>query len=267
MSNQDQIAYWSGPVGDTWVAMGERLDKQLDPLGQVTLRALAPKPGERLADIGCGAGQTTSQLAATGAQVMGVDVSAPLLAAARQRFPGLSFVEADAAIYDFGELDAIFSRFGVMFFSDPVAAFTHFHRCLRPGGRIAFMCWRAVEKNPLMLAPIAAAVAAGIPAPPPGDPYAPGPFAFADGERLTSILTRAGFSDIQLTPHDESVGGNDLDAALDLALQIGPLGRLLRESPQHREAALSAVRATLATYLQNGVVMMPSATWVVTARK
>lgn len=266
MSNREQIEYWSGAVGETWVAMQERLDRQLDPLGQVTLRALQPQPGERIADIGCGAGQSTAQLAAAGAEVIGIDVSTPLLAAARRRFPTLTFVEADAASYDFGTLDAIFSRFGVMFFSDPLAAFRHFHRSLRPGGRLAFLCWQAIERNPIMTAPIAAAVAAGVPAPPPGDPWAPGPFAFADRERLTSILREAGFVDITLTPHDELIGGNDLDAALEVALHIGPLGRLLREAPQHREQAIVAVRRVLESHVVDGRVMMPSATWVVTAR-
>lgn len=267
MNNEEQIAYWSGSAGDTWVAMQESLDRQIDPLGQQVIQVLAPQPGERIADIGCGAGQSTAQLAATGAQVIGVDVSAPLLAAARRRFPQLSFVEADAARYDFEPLDAVFSRFGVMFFADPVAAFRHFHHCLRPGGRIAFLCWRAIELNPIMTVPLAAAVAAGLPAPPPGDPWAPGPFAFADGERLRSILTQAGFTAIALRPHDQAMGGNDLPTALTLALQIGPLGRLLRELPQHRQATIAAVRAALQPYVQDGVVRMPSATWIVTARR
>jgi SAM-dependent methyltransferase len=267
MSNEEQIAYWSGPVGNTWAAMRERLDKQLDPLGQVTLRALAPKPGERIADIGCGAGQSTAQLAAAFAEVIGIDVSTPLIAAARARFPQLQFVEADAATYDFGPLDAIYSRFGVMFFVDPLAAFRHFHRSLQPGGRLAFLCWRAVEQNPIMTVPMSAAISAGVPAPPPGDPFAPGPFAFADRDRLTSILSAAGFSGIELSPHDQAIGSNDLDAALDLALQIGPLGRLLREAPQHRDQAIAAVRRAMADYVVDGLVMMPSATWIVTARR
>ncbi len=272
MSNEAQIEQWNGPSGETWVAMQDRLDRQLEPLGRAAIAALAPGAGEQVADIGCGSGDTTRQLAErvgpTG-RVVGVDVSAVLLAHARSRTTAanVTFVEADAQVHALPAIDAVFSRFGVMFFDDPVAAFANLHRALRPGGRLAFVCWRTHADNPILTLPLAAAVAAGIPQPPAGDPLAPGPFAFADAARVTDILGRAGFADIVLAPHDEAVGGNDLDGAVELAMQVGPLGRLLREHPDHAAAALAAVRAAIAPYATPAGVLMPSATWIVTASR
>jgi SAM-dependent methyltransferase len=270
--NDLQIEYWNSAAGTTWAAMQARLDAQLAPLGRAALDELAPVPGERVIDIGCGAGATTIELSARVAptgEAIGVDISRPLLAAARARAPSIRFLEGDAQIHDFsalGACDAVYSRFGVMFFDDPTAAFTNLARALRPGGRVAFVCWRAPEENPIMTVPLRAAVAAGLPPPaPPDDLRAPGPFAFADRAYVAGILERAGFASIVHTAHDERVGGNDLDAALELALEIGPLGRMLREHAQHRAGVIDAVRAALAGYAVGGHILMPSATWIVTA--
>lgn len=272
-TNADQIAAWSGPAGEAWVAMQSRLDRQLEPLGQAALDALKLTPGERVADLGCGSGQTTRDIArrvGTTGSVQGFDISEPLLALARSLAPQLTFASADIQVADLGAsiFDAAFSRFGVMFFSDPVAAFRNVFRALRPGGRLAFVCWRKMAENPVMTAPLEAGIAAGLPRPEaPSDPRAPGPFAFAERDYVISILEQAGFVDVALTPHDERVGGNDLDGTLELALQVGPLSRLLREHPQHRDAVLRSARDVLTQYLTNGVVLMPSATWIVTARR
>lgn len=275
--NDEQIAAWNGAQGDTWVAMQERIDNQLLSLGRAAQRALAPRPGERILDIGCGAGQSTLDLADSvgpGGQVLGVDVSEPLLAIARRRaaaagIAGARFVAADAQIHAFEpDHHGVYSRFGVMFFADPVAAFANLARALGPAGRLAFVCWRRPDENPIMMAPLAAAVAAGLQPPEPSPPGAPGPFAFADGQRVTRILAAAGFTDITLAAHDELIGGNDLDASLELAFHVGPLGRLVRDKPQQRAAVTEAVRAALARYVvAGGVVMMPSATWIASARR
>jgi SAM-dependent methyltransferase len=270
--NDEQIAFWNGVAGDTWVAQQERLDRQLDPLGRATLKALTPRPGEHVLDVGCGGGQTTLQIAETvgpAGRVVGLDVSLPLLEAARRRGPSanVSFVSADAQTHPFEQpFDAIYSRFGVMFFSDPVAAFANLKHALKPGGRIAFVCWRAEDENPIMTVPMRAAVKhlPPLPAPPPN---APGPFAFADRARVEGILQAAGFEAVALTPHDERIGGNDRAATLELALQIGPLGRWLREHPEHREAALFAVRDAIEPFIVDGIASFPSATWIVTAQR
>ncbi len=271
-TNAEQIASWSGAVGDTWVAMQERLDRQLQTLGTRAMQALALQPGARVADIGCGSGQATLELAqrvGPSGRVVGVDVSAALLAVARVRasLPQVTFVEADAQQHDFGApLDAMFSRFGVMFFADPVVAFTHLHAALKPRGKIAFVCWRGRKDNPIMTAPFDAAMTV-LPAPAPTtlDPFAPGPFAFADGDRLRQILAGAGFVDVTLTAHDEAIGGNDADATLQMALRVGPLGALLREHPQHKDAVVEVVRKALVPYTTAHGVFMPSATWIVSA--
>lgn len=265
--NVDQIALWNGPSGETWVAMQERLDRQLFPLGRVAMDALAVRPGERVVDIGCGSGQTTIELAArvgSAGRVVGVDISEPLLALARRRAPDLAFVAADAQRHRFEPADAAFSRFGVMFFTDPVAAFTNLASAVR---RLAFVCWRRAEENPMMTVPIAAAVAAGLPAPESPPPDAPGPFAFADRDRVAQILAAAGFDEIEIVAHDEPIGGSDLDASVDLAFHVGPLARQLREHPALRASVTDAVRAAIASYVTDGLVAMPSATWIVTARR
>ena len=271
--NVAQQAYWNEAVGPTWVEQQVPLDRQLEPLGRRAMEALALKPGERVLDIGCGAGATSLQLAeivGPAGAVVGADISRPLLGVARGRSKAanVSFVEADAQAYPFeaASFDAIFSRFGVMFFVDPTAAFTNLRRALKPGGRLGFVCWRTPPENPIMTAPmLAAAPFVGMPAPP-ADPFAPGPFAFADAERVKGILTAAGFQEVAHTPVEMKIGGGDLDATLALALKVGPLGALLRDNPDKREAAVGAVRDVLAAHQGPDGVKLDSATWVVTAR-
>jgi SAM-dependent methyltransferase len=270
--NEDQKEYWNGGAAEIWVAQQERLDRQLAPLGRAAFAALAPRAGERILDVGCGGGTTTFGLAEAvgpGGRVVGVDLSAPLLAAARgrNRSPNVAFVQADAQTHTFDEtFDAIYSRFGVMFFADPAGAFANLRRTLVPGGRLAFVCWRAMKDNPLMSAPIEAAMKHLPPLPPPPDPEAPGPFAFADRARIERILEGAGYRDVVITPHDQRIGDNDRATSLELALQIGPLGRILRELPDKRAVVVDAVREALEPYIVDGFAQFPSATWIVRAK-
>jgi ubiquinone/menaquinone biosynthesis C-methylase UbiE len=274
-ANTDQIAYWNETAGQTWAELQDLLDVQLEPMGAATLDALALRPGDRVIDIGCGCGQTTLALAdRVGAEglAVGADISEPMLAVARGRAAGrlqVRFLEADAQTYPFEPraFDALHSRFGVMFFEDPTAAFVKLRKALKPGGRLAFLCWRTPAENPVMTAPMMAAQA-HLPPPEPMTPGAPGPFAFADPERVRRILTDAGFADIAIQPQDMPAGGNSLDETLALSLRIGPLGRMLREHPEvDRDAAVADVRKVLAAHLDaNGKVFMGSGTWIVTAR-
>jgi surfactin synthase thioesterase subunit len=152
-----------------------------------------------------------------------------------------------------------------MFFADPAAAFINIRRCLRPNGRLAFVCWRALEENQLDILPLTAA-SAHLPPQPAHDPDAPGPFAFANPDRVRRILKAAGFEEIEITAHDELVGSGDLETMLAVCSRIGALGKILRENPELRAAALPAVRSALAAYDGPDGVRLNAATWVVTAR-
>lgn len=273
-ANADQIAYWNKSAGFTWAELQDLLDRQIGPLGQVAMAALAPTPGERVLDIGCGCGQTSLELAhkvGAGGEVLAADVSAPMLEIARRRSEGLAqatFLEADAQTHAFGEAayDAAFSRFGVMFFSDPVEAFANIARALRPGGRLAFVCWRPMAENSWMSLPLVAALP-HIPPPTPPEANAPGPFAFADPARVKAILGAAGFSEITVTPHDQKIGGNDFEATLGMSLRVGPLAMVLREQPELRPRVIEAVSKALEPHLTPEGVFLSSATWIVQARK
>lgn len=273
-ANVDQEDYWNAAAGETWVAFQDQLDRQIGPLGARAIRALDPKPGERLVDLGCGCGQTTLQLAERvrpGGQVLGLDLSHPMLTVARRRavaagLHGVQFIQADAQTHAFepARLDSAYSRFGVMFFSDPVAAFTNIRRGVRPEGRLAFVCWRSLAENEWMSVPLRAGLQHLAPAPP-QDPNAPGPFAFADPERVQRILADAGFGRIVIEGHDQKIGAGNLDETLAMALRVGPLGALLRAQPEAREPVTESLRNALRPYVTPEGVSMTSATWIVRA--
>jgi len=276
--NAQQIEYWNEQAGPKWISENARLDAMLAPLGLAALERAQPRSGERVLDIGCGVGQTSLQLAArvgpTGS-VLGVDISAPMLARARERaaaekLPNLRFEIADAqtAALTPGSVDLVFSRFGVMFFADPEAAFTNIGRALRPGGRLTFVCWQALGLNPWMR-DMVAAIAKHVQLPAPPAPDAPGPFAFADAARVRGILERAGFRNVKHEPvtGELSLGGT-LDEALSFAIEIGPAGTALRDAPEsQRPPAIAAVRDALSAYATPGGVRMGYATWIVSAER
>lgn len=270
--NDAQIDYWNGRAGETWAALQDLLDRQIRPLGERAIAALSPAPGEAVLDIGCGCGDTSLALAAAvgpAGRVLGVDISRPMLDVARSRAAAgganIAFAERDAAALWEPGFDAIFSRFGVMFFADPTTAFRNLRGALRPGGRLAFVCWRPLAENPWMEVPVAAA-ARHLPPLPPMDPEAPGPFAFARRERVERMLEDAGWREVKLTPFDLPIGGYPLADAVRLALRVGPLGMALAQAPEAKERVKEAVREALAASDTEAGVRLPSATWVVTAR-
>jgi SAM-dependent methyltransferase len=273
-SNAAQIQDWNAAVGRTWTQFQDQLERQLEPLGREAIRALAPMTGEHILDIGCGCGATTLDLAVRVGpvgSVVGVDVSVPMLEVARGRSRpadagAAEFLQLDAQVDTLGSaFDAAFSRFGVMFFSDPVAAFKNILTALKPGGRLVFVCWRRLEENPWVRVPLEAA-RPFLPEAAPVDPTAPGPFAFAAASRARSILIDAGFASVAATPFDTLIGGADLEQTLKLALRVGPLGAALREHPELEPPVTGPVRESLRRYLTAAGVQMPCATWIVSAR-
>ncbi|HEX3808327.1 MAG TPA: methyltransferase domain-containing protein [Rhizomicrobium sp.] len=232
-SNEQQIEYWNGEVGERWARLQETLDADMVDITASLLPFAAAKLGEHILDIGCGCGTTTIALAkAAGANgaVTGVDISRPMLSLARSRADAakakISFLEADAAAHAFApEYDLAFSKFGVMFFADPLAAFSNIRKSLKPHGRLAFACWRTAAENLWASAPYAAARDL-LPPQEPADPIAPGPFAFADSGRLRNILDEAGFTDIRIKPLDSVMHmGATIDDAAAQVLNIGPLAK------------------------------------------
>lgn len=276
--NSGQIDAWNDAVGRTWAKYQEQLDKQLGRIGWRAVEPIKLQPGERVLDVGCGAGATTMDLArivgAKGA-VTGVDISDTLLGVAREREPKagaarVTWISGDAQTYPFrpNSFDAVYSRFGVMFFEDPRAAFENLRMATREGGRMSFACWRNVADNPWMTLPLKAAGEL-VDNPPQAVAGAPGPFAFADDRRVREILEGAGWNDVQVEPFDAAIGGADLDATAQLMTRVGLLGAALREAGADRYligAAEDMVREALRPYLKEGGVFIPSASWIVTAK-
>jgi SAM-dependent methyltransferase len=272
----DQIAYWNGPAGSRWATGQEELDRMLAPFGAALLRHARPAPGERVVEIGCGCGGTTLDLAAAvgpGGRVTALDVSAPMLARARERAAGLgtvTFVEADAATHRQAEpADLLVSRFGVMFFADPAAAFQNLAVLLRPGGRMVFACWRTPGENPWATVPFEAARAAlALQVEPPGAP-GPGPFAFADPALVRGLLQGAGLEGIAVEAFDSPVViGGGLDEAVRFSMALGPTARLVAGvDDAARARAAAALREALAPHASGGPVTMAAAVWLVSARR
>jgi SAM-dependent methyltransferase len=275
--NADQIAYWNGPGGQRWSDRQAEQDILLAPVSDILLARIAAKPGDRILDVGCGCGGLSIALAgqvAPDGSVLGIDISAPMLARAREVAPSdipVEFVLADATVHPFapGRFDVLASRFGVMFFADPVASFTNLRRALRSSGRVVFACWREPRENPWMMAPLQA-IYQHVPKLPPQDPDDPGPFGFTSEVRVTRILSEAGFSGIAMEPKALSLDiaiGKGLDAAVQSALEIGPASRALEgHPPAVREAARQSVREMLAPYQRGGHVALPGSIWLVTAQ-
>jgi len=272
-ANADQIEYWNGPPGEKWVKNQQIMDASLASATAGLLSLAAIKPGECILDIGCGSGQISLLASDAAGQVTGVDISRPLLALARRRaegFANVSFIEADAATHSFApEHDLLISRFGVMFFDNPLAAFANLRKAAKPGGRLAFVCWRPVAENEYAAMPFEIAKPL-MPPLPPADPHAPGPFALADADRVQAILAGAGFCGITITPHDGLMPmGTTPEQAGIQATSLGPTARALRNFGEDVQArVLAAVTDAFRTYPRNedGMISCRIACWLVSAR-
>lgn len=278
--NQAERA-WTEKAGDVWVRQRDRTDAQLGPLGLAVIEELAPRAGERVLDVGSGTGQTLLQLAervGASGRVVGLDVSEPMTAEARARIAqaGVSNVEivlGNAASHRFDEpFDVVFSRFGVMFFDDSVAAFTHLRNNMKPGGRLGFVCWQPLEKNPWVQRPLSAVqkLLPEQPLPALLTPEKPGPFYFSNAEFVRNILDSAGFERIAIEPREFTIslgGASTLDEAVEFTLELGPTARFIGDAPKERVPELqAAVREALAPFATEQGVFTPFHGFIVTAR-
>lgn len=275
-SNHEQSRYWNDDGGQRWVNEQRLIDRLLAPYADEVVDAAQPQPGERVLDIGAGCGATTLLLAdrvGTYGSVLGLDLSEPMLAVAARRaaeagLANVTTLVADAQHHRPADpAHLVASRFGVMFFADPVAAFANLRASLVPGGRLAFVCWQSVQLNPWAIVP-GGAIASVVDPARPADPLAPGPFAFADADRVRSVLGEAGWSDIDVTPigHDLFMGA-DVNEATHLAVQVGPAARMLSEVPADtRKRAIEVLSGVIAEHAAaDGSIRMGSACWRVTA--
>lgn len=258
--------------GRTVVGVTRQYDTQLKPLGDLALAKLDAKEGEHIIDIGCGAAQTCLQIAETvgpSGSVLGIDLSPTMAEFAMQRTRAASqirIVRGDAGTIAFKPSghDALFSRFGVMAFADPVSTFSHLKIALKPNGRLAFVCWRGLRENELDYLPFDAA-ADQLPFDDAQGAETAYPFSFSDAENIEAVLRKSGFDGIECTAHDISVSAGDLDDTIELCLSAGALGGIVRRNPELRAVVTEPVRQALAARVTARGLFMNAAVWTVTA--
>jgi SAM-dependent methyltransferase len=273
--NGGQFAYWNGPMGQGWAKQQEKRDRDHAPLTKALLELAAPQPGRYVLDIGCGSGTTTLALAecvGPEGRVLGVDISAPMLAVAHSRaaaYSNVGFVDADATVYPFSphSFDLGFSQLGVMFFPDPVAAFSNIHGALKPGARLVFGCWRHPFEHLWAFVPESAAKPF-LPPSPPADPDTPGRYSFQNPDRVRSVLLQAGFVAPEFQKFDfRTFAGATPEEAASSAIDAGPLARSLVEVDEGTRAKVrAAVTERLAQEMGPDGIWLTSAAWLVQAR-
>ncbi|MBV1703505.1 MAG: class I SAM-dependent methyltransferase [Hyphomicrobiales bacterium] len=280
-ANRGVAAHWDGATTRAWADAHELIDRRFVALTRSLFAAAAPKSGERALDIGCGAGTTLLVLAravAPGGRAVGLDISARQCAVADARIAaesvgGASTLVADLSIHDFGatRFDLAFSRFGVMFFADPVAAFAKLRAAMAPGGRLCFGVFRAADLNPWATRMGDAVRDLVAPPPPSSSPPGTGQFSWADPARVRTILGDAGWHDVSLDPLDVAipiVGPEGIDEALDFALNFSPLARAMASAPlESKVPVVAAMRAWLDGVKRERGGALPAALWIVRARR
>lgn len=277
MANDAQIDFWNGPSGQKWADQATALDGLLAPFSTKVLEASSIQSGTSVLDIGCGAGAMTLRAADSqfgGVSALGVDVSEPLIKLARQRAKHSNskaeFELADASTFNANKkFDSVISRFGVMFFEDPVSAFKNIHALTNTGGRLTFVCWQAVTLNEWLIGPIQAALPFLKQAPTASGPEAPGPFSFADLDIVRNHLGGAGWQNISIDPlqAELTLPGQSLASTTDMMLQFGPLAGMISEQDIDPEPVHEAVTQRLSSNVgADGRVRMGSACWIVQAR-
>jgi SAM-dependent methyltransferase len=273
--NAEQIEYWNGASTTRWVTHQAALDQALRPFGSAAIERLRVRDGDRILDVGCGCGDTCFELAILAGPkgaVSGIDVSAALLARARERAPAdsrVEFIEADAGTQPLGaRFDALFSRFGVMFFADPTAAFRQLRAALVSGGRVSCVCWRGWSENAWATVPWNAARAHLPGAPATLEAPGPGPFAFADPHMVRRTLLDTRFTQVQLDKFDAPVvfSTTGMAQAVEFACAAGPVARLLGDASETVRAQVrSSMAGVLQRYRVGDSVALGGASWIVTA--
>lgn len=276
--NIEQAEYWAGRA-ESWTSREGVNDLVIGPAGWLAMDRLDPRPGQMIVDLGCGTGQTTVELGrrvAPGGQVVGVDIAAAMFERARQHIAdagidNVELVHADAQSSTLGRerFDGGYSRFGVMFFSDPVAAFENVRSALKPGALLSFVCWQPLPANDWMLVPAqaAATVLGALPEKPAAD--APGPFSLSEPGRVDRILDAAGFLDIDVAAQDDSlvIPHSGISDLADSSLQVGPVRQMLQDAePKQIALVRQAIVDALASRLMNGEVALSRAYLLVRAR-
>jgi trans-aconitate methyltransferase len=272
LRERSQRAIWNDLVGDAWVRHAELHDTQAEPFGRAAMEALADVVGARVLDVGCGTGTTTTQLVERGAaEVLGVDLSVPMIEAARRRIgdPRVRLEVGDVLDLDgAGAFDVVYSRFGVMFFDDPVAAFARLRTLATATARLGFCCWGPPFDNPVMTLPVMASAAVLGP-PQLAGPGEPGPFSLASPDALRDLLTAAGWHDVhvdhlQIDPPHPAGGA---EAVANVVMEFNPLlvdG--LRRHPERGDATRAAIVEALRNCERDGIVHLAAHALIVTAR-
>jgi SAM-dependent methyltransferase len=274
-ANEQQAKYWS-ERSSSWLAAERRLELVSGDAGAAAMDCLPLKAGHRVVDLGCGSGRTTVELArrvAPGGAALGVDISPEMVAFAQAHAgdTAAEFLTADVQDRDLGDgaFDAAYSRFGVMFFSDPVVAFTNVRRSLRDDGVLAFACWRTVFENDWMLLPVSAAMAimgASLPMPGPGEP---GPFSLADPDHVRLVLGAAGFGNVSVDLFDEPMVISQADVAsfAEQTANVGAVREVLTSADEDtRHGILAAIEEALTAKVSDGELKLSRGVNIVTAR-
>jgi len=277
--NTDQAEHWnSGEDLTHWITNQARYDRMNEPFAALILAAAQLRPGRHVLDVGCGCGGTTlaaARVIAPG-QAVGLDLSGPMLARARAdaEAAGLRnavFQQGDAQVHplEAARFDTVLSRFGTMFFADPVAAFANIRSATRPGGRLVFVCWQPLAAQQWLLVP-GAALAEHVPPPAGfGSGDGPGMFAFSDPDRPREILAAAGWRDIEITAEHASIlvgGGGSIEDAVEF-MRTGSMGRMMLAGADAGtfDRAVASVRTALAPYADADGVRMGAGVWLVQA--
>lgn len=272
--NADMLAFWDGQGGNAWVARQAHTDITLTTVTDSLLAFAAPRPGERVLDVGCGCGAPTLEFArAVGpsGHVAGLDISGPMLAEGERRaeaagITNIGWRRADPATAVLDGFDLLTSAFGAMFFGDPVSAFANMRQAADPDARMAIVCWRSLAENPWMAIPMDA-VARHLPPRPDPVRHAPGMFAFADPDYVSDVLTAAGWKSPTFKKLDmdlDIAAGRGLEEAVQQSTQIGAVNSWLRNQPgEVITAAVASLREALAQHADGGSVRLPGAMWLI----